>query len=249
MLFFVEFLEDISSFYDISGSIECKSFLELFDEGKCFCWYFSFFSDEFVDMYRLFFSFYLDCIELAEYELGFRFLHRTLSDADKCSVELIDSLKTRCCIDRIPESSVLDLLPDASDVSDNSDSFIDSHTDAYFKSMVLQELLIEFLDLFLLSERCTASEDGLFFFISSEGSPECHDRISLILIDESFVVHDDIGYFFQVDGEEVHEFFWFHIFRDARESGDIGKEARDIHAFSVEFHFLELVEDIDYEFF
>lgn len=113
--------------------------------------------------------------------------------------------------------------------------------------MVFLELLVELLYLLLLCESCTAGEYGLLFFITSEGSPESHDCISLVLIDESFIMHDDIGNFFEIDTQKMHEFLWLHILGYTGESGDIREETGDVHPLSIELHFLEFVENIYYE--
>lgn len=63
------------------------------------------------------------------------------------------------------------------------------------------------------------------------------------------MVHDDIGDLLEIDTQEMYQFFRLHIFRYARETCDIGEEARDVHPFPVELYFLELIEDIHYEFF
>lgn len=115
--------------------------------------------------------------------------------------------------------------------------------------MIFLEFSIEFLNLVLLFERCSACENSLFFLVSSKRSPERHNRITLIFIDEPLILHNDVGDFLEIDGEESHEFFWFHILRNTRKSGDIGEETRDSHTFSIEFYFLELIEDIDHELF
>ncbi|EKD30117.1 MAG: hypothetical protein ACD_78C00151G0002 [uncultured bacterium (gcode 4)] len=101
----------------------------------------------------------------------------------------------------------------------------------------------------MLYKSCPAGENGLFFLVSSKCSPECHNRISFIFIDESFIVHNDIGHLFKVYAQEMYQFFRLHIFRYTCESGDIGEEARDVHPFPVEFYFLEFIEDIYNEFF
>lgn len=114
--------------------------------------------------------------------------------------------------------------------------------------MILLELDIEFSDFVLLFDGGTAGEDGLFFFVS-EGSPERHNRISFVFVDESFFFHDDIGDFFEVDTQEVDELLRFHVFGDTRKSGDIGEETRDRLSLSSEFHLLIIFENTHDEVF
>ncbi len=114
--------------------------------------------------------------------------------------------------------------------------------------MIFLKLLIEFLYLLLLCKSGTTGEYGLFLLISSECSPECHDRISFVLIDESLIVHDDVRNLLEIDTQKMHELFWLHILGYTSESGYVREEARDVHPLSIEFHFLKFVEDIYYEF-
>ncbi len=67
-MFLKQFLEYLKSTWHVSSRIESKGSFELSDELESRVWNLPEFSDEFVDEYRFFFSFYLDTIELAEYE-------------------------------------------------------------------------------------------------------------------------------------------------------------------------------------
>lgn len=60
-------------------------------------------------------------------------------------------------------------------------------------------------------------------------------------------MHDDIGDLLEIDTQESHELFRLHILRYARESRDVGEETRDLHSFSIEFYFLEVIEDVDHQ--
>gem|GEM_PF-4555995 len=107
---------------------------------------------------------------------------------------------------------------------------------------------IELPDFRLLFDGGTTGEDSLFFLMS-KSSPECHNGISFILINESFFFHNDIGDFFEIDTQEVDEFFWFHILGDTGESSDIGEETRNGFSFPSELHFFIVFEDTDDEIF
>lgn len=245
----VEHLKNLSSFRDVSGDIELQRFLKLLYDAEFFFGYFADPSDEFVYEDGFFFSLYLDAVEFAEYELSPGFFHNALSSADKCPIELIDSFESGGGIDRIAEGGVLDLLPYASDIPYNRHSFVDPHADTDLETVVFQELRIELLYFPLLCQGGSACEDGLVFLAAAKCSPECHNRISLVFVDKALFVHDDIGNFLEIDTQEVYQFLRFHIFRYTRESGDIGEETGNIHSLPIQFHFLEVIEDIDHEFF
>ncbi|EKD29768.1 MAG: hypothetical protein ACD_78C00280G0002 [uncultured bacterium (gcode 4)] len=114
--------------------------------------------------------------------------------------------------------------------------------------MIFFEIHIEFVDFFLLFDGWLTGENSLFFFVS-EGSPECHNRVSFIFVDESLLMHDDVGDFFEIDTQEMDKFLRFHIFGDTGKSGDIREETRDGLSFSSELHFFIVFEDTYDEIF
>lgn len=226
--------------------IEGERFLESLYHGDLFAGDSVFGSDEFVDEDGFLFPFDLDIVEFAEYEELFCLLGDAFSDADERTVDFIDPLESGGSIDGITEGGVFDFLSRRSDIADDCVSFVDPHTYAYLESVILLELDIEFSNFILLFDGGTASEDGLFFFVS-EGSPERHNCVSFVFVNESFLWHDDIGNFFEIDAQEVDELFRFHIFGDTCEPGDIWEETRDSLSFPSEFYFFVIFEDIDNE--
>lgn len=240
--------EDGERLLESSLDVECERLLESLYHGNLLAGDLIFGSDEFVDEDGFFFPFDLDIIEFTENEELFCFLGDAFSDTDERVVDFVDSLESGGGVDGVTESGVFDFLSGRSDIADDGFSFIDPHAHTYLESVIFFELDIEFSDFVLLFDGGTAGEDGLFFFVS-EGSPECHNRISFILIDESFFFHDDIRNFFEVDTQEVDEFFRLHIFGDTGKSGDIGEEARDGLSLSSELHFFVVFEDTHDEVF
>lgn len=216
------------------------------DDFKSLCAYILFCADELVEVEGISFPLDLHVVEFTEDECMLCVLDDRLADTDFRVVDLVDPLEPGGGIDRISEGGILDLFSLASDVPDDRRSFVDPHAYPNLESVFPSESVVELADLLLLGE-CSATGEDSLLRLGSECSPYRHDRISLVFVDESVLVHDDIRDLLEVNTQEPDKLFWFHILREGGEPSDIGEESGDLATYPSEAHLFVVVEDIEDE--
>lgn len=221
--------ENFAPLRNVSFDVELEGPFEFGDETEAFLGNLPRPSDQFVDGGGLFLSFDHDGVQTAENVGSKTCLGRRFSDADERSVQLIDPLETGRDVDRVAKGREFDLFPFASDVPDDRRPLVNSHADFDFEAEFRPEFPIDFADLFLLFQGRFACQPGLVGLFA-ESSPNGHDGVAFVLVDEPFPVHDDVGNFLEVYRKESDEFLRFHVFRKGRESGDVREKKRDFPA-------------------
>jgi len=126
-------------------------------------------------------------------------------------------LESRGYIYAISKGCVLYFFSFGSNISQNSFSGVDSHTDLYLLSKSFTKFYIEYFECFLLLDSRQTTAIGIFLH-SVKSSPKCHDAISFIFIDVSIVFMNISRHDSEIFFQEIYQFFWLKFFTKACKS-------------------------------